>query len=86
MSTVRSLLHVATWLLIGMLFGMLLILGGCSGYGVFQHAPLPHRPDTMNHGQGHNPGPGCIGQYHEYVETPDGSRFFLECWGLDSQR
>jgi hypothetical protein len=44
---------------------------------------LPSRPDTGNHGQGHSPDSDCQGQYAQYVQTPDGDRFFLECWGVN---
>lgn len=74
---IKDLREIGTWILVGILLGMfIMVLSGCS-------TTLPHRPDTMNNGQGHNPSSACGGQYHMYVQSPDGDRFFLECWGQD---
>jgi hypothetical protein len=48
---------------------------------VAMHRPLPHRPPTLNHGQGHSTlADGCPrGSRPYYVYADDGTKFFEEC-------
>lgn len=50
------------------------------GFSRHVPAPLPSRPPTGNHGQGHSPQGDCPEQYREPVEL-DGQEFPLTCWG-----
>lgn len=51
------------------------------GFSRHVPAPLPSRPPTGNHGQGHSPQGDCPEQYREPVEL-DGQEFPLTCWGV----
>jgi hypothetical protein len=46
---------------------------------------LPHRNPSELFPQANSPAKQCPGQHADYVVTHDGTEFFLECWGTQTQ-